>query len=579
MSKILIKVVPGQGHPEPSSVEFSNAFQAFYDIPEIKALFSQVLKEGDITFAFRNQPDVGWFPETREIMLPISLLNSSPVVSFNNIAKMLCQMTGKLANDAYFMMLRAKQNSPEAFNLLASKVNITPDNLIFEYCLRAGFTELTPEQEDHLTLAKLNIDYRGLDAGKQVQIKKLFETLVQMGTFKSLIEGMTKDKIMSTFFVGKDKLPANIPVSIHQNSYILIDKDASLIGISQNLIRVMIGISLENKFVKYGDYPSAEDYAKAFVKSLYDLEFGTAKKMIALLGNRKANKLLSLFLNKPIDDELVKVKLKQLLTHYQNVMKTPFDDFLQANIAIYTESKKDFQIWQQKNRPQDVPLAEISTSQVRVIVDEEVKPSPMTTSFQTYRQAEDSSSEMIEQDIVSFPDLIRNCVERYKTYACSDARNYSQCIYPGKENEILQRYKDRPIHLLQFEAKANSDAARGIYTPFTLKQISLLIDKAKSGCCTTFAIAALHRLLSENPNLRVQMVASPVQGMTAHCFLLISNNQNEKDIMIADPWLASLGWEGVFTPETYPFQHYFTENLICLFDSEQASKPSYSNRL
>jgi hypothetical protein len=60
--------------------------------------------------------------------------------------------------------------------------------------------------------------------------------------------------------------------------------------------------------------------------------------------------------------------------------------------------------------------------------------------------------------------------------------------------------------------------------------------------------------------------------MTAHCFLLVEDKLTGESF-VADPWLASLGWEGVYTLKEYPFKHYLEEGVYCCFDSQKVPSP------
>lgn len=176
----------------------------------------------------------------------------------------------------------------------------------------------------------------------------------------------------------------------------------------------------------------------------------------------------------------------------------------------------------------------------------------------------------------------------FETYGCSDAPRFPKCIQEEKRSEILTRYANIPNHKLLFEAQANSNATleQGKhYEDSRINRIANLIDKATSGCCTTLAISAVHKLLKlvdeELPGHRIEMVSSS-HGMGSHCFIifdragegdqdLAGSNPNTqawgRNVLIIDPWVQSLGHgRGVYTLENYPFKYYLT-NLTQVYDN------------
>lgn len=192
-------------------------------------------------------------------------------------------------------------------------------------------------------------------------------------------------------------------------------------------------------------------------------------------------------------------------------------------------------------------------------------------------------------------DQLENALSCFTTYGCSDAPRFPHCINENKREEILSHYKSIPPHKLLSEAGANCSAAiaRGHhYSDYLINKLSKLIDRAKSGCCTTLAISATNKLLKlideALPGHRVEMVTS-ADGMGSHCYIIfdrtgfgdsgltgiegedgksyptISDWGNQ--VLIIDPWAQSLGHgNGVYTLETYPFMHYLS-NLTQTYDS------------
>ncbi|MCS5711635.1 hypothetical protein [Candidatus Berkiella aquae] len=183
---------------------------------------------------------------------------------------------------------------------------------------------------------------------------------------------------------------------------------------------------------------------------------------------------------------------------------------------------------------------------------------------------------------------LENTLKCFETYGCSDAPRFPLCIAQDKRNEILTRYANIPAHKLRYEAEANKSAAIAPgkhYNDFLIKKLALLIDKANSGCCTTLAICAVHKLLKlideDLPGHRIEMVTSS-HGMGSHCFIIFNRAGIENldligdepnisawgtNFLIIDPWAQSLGHgSGVYTHENYPFQYYLT-NLTQTYDS------------
>lgn len=184
----------------------------------------------------------------------------------------------------------------------------------------------------------------------------------------------------------------------------------------------------------------------------------------------------------------------------------------------------------------------------------------------------------------SLEDKLRDYLfNTYQNYACSDARAYSQCINASQKNIVLTRYERIPLSTRNFENEANQTSQpnpmTGLYSSFQVKKVADLLDKAKSGCCTTLALSAAHKLSTEFPDLRIEIASSRVvRGRTAHCFLIVNRDSTHTngwgfDALIVDPWLITLGHNnGVFKPHEY--KTVSLEGLTLRYDRQ--AQPSFA---
>lgn len=207
-----------------------------------------------------------------------------------------------------------------------------------------------------------------------------------------------------------------------------------------------------------------------------------------------------------------------------------------------------------------------------------------------------------EPIIESTKEAIKKIINGYSEYACSDYERFPHVAKSEKINEIKTRYLSykKHVHKHMFETQANVIAAKpGQYSINQLTTVEKLIDNAKSACCTTFAMSAAAKLRKHFQNLRIEIVSSkPTKGGSAHCFLLINREEIEGEnseklspketwgdnVLVIDPWLVSLGQEGVYTTSDYYMKTYLNnEKLNRNFDSNNAqlvsTNPSYERSL
>ena len=168
--------------------------------------------------------------------------------------------------------------------------------------------------------------------------------------------------------------------------------------------------------------------------------------------------------------------------------------------------------------------------------------------------------------------LLKILVDRYSEYACSDYLRFPTVVCPGKGQWLAAKSNAITEAQSHHEATANQSAhpnyTTGSYTVYQIKNVANEIYQARSGCCTTFAIALANQLLKYLPSTEFQILAYS-NKLSSHCFISLTTSRGE---FILDPWLASLGWEtGVYSKEQYPWQDALRKTSV-VFDSKNTDK-------
>lgn len=169
-------------------------------------------------------------------------------------------------------------------------------------------------------------------------------------------------------------------------------------------------------------------------------------------------------------------------------------------------------------------------------------------------------------------ELILETISKiYCEYACSDYLRFEHVIAPEKKNWVIAKSQAVTEIRSQYEMIANMSAHPNIHThQFSKEQIQQIandIDKAKSACCTTFAISLAQKFLSLTTSLNFKIVTHP-NGMNSHCYISLTTPTDA--VFLLDPWLASLGWgHGVYSKQAYPWPAALASTEV-IFDSEKA---------
>ena len=165
----------------------------------------------------------------------------------------------------------------------------------------------------------------------------------------------------------------------------------------------------------------------------------------------------------------------------------------------------------------------------------------------------------------------RAALEKFGAYACGDLKHgqpktggtgepdwnngFARIANPAKRKEIWDRYRDAKNY-------PGVGAQSGIligrqWKAMQFSGIYQAVTTGKRGVCTTFAQAAAHVLTSALPHGPRVEVVSWGGGGAGHVFVLVNRAGgylgdkvpdawvNEADIVIVDPWRASLGWQTI----------------------------------
>ncbi len=547
MAKVYINVKPSPGNPPPSLGAFNNIFKAFSELPSIKATFARILKDGDLSFVFADQNLMHWQQNTREIILPFEMINAEPELLFLNMATMLYVIVGSkdAESEANLMFLNDLKNAPALFKDFAESLGVDFKKYAFQLAADISGQRLNDKQAQLLRFGKVYFDTQNVEPSKAVQINRLLDALWKVSAFRNLVNKaiIESNYPLSIYFVDKTLIDGQNDLEITGNNGCLINKDVNLYDLTDLLINFIVK-SADNTDIECSQFQNAQSYGLAVLERSYKVSRDVATIMANIYGSEFAPAVLQVVAPHIIDAAAVKLTMNKIFNIYQALSQKTFSTYLIENEGNYRQLLSQYEAWHQRTAHREQPRA-------------------YTASYDYSRQAEHSKA----KDTVPAFNILKDYIEKYKTYACSDSKSYSHCIFPGKEAEVQERYRNKPEHILKAEALANATMLNPRtfqYSHNAIARVGNLIDKAKSGCCTTLAISALNTLLIHNPQMRYQLVASPVVEGTAHCFLLVADQQG--NVLIVDPWLASLGWEGVFTQEDYPFQDYFS-NLECYFDS------------
>lgn len=203
--------------------------------------------------------------------------------------------------------------------------------------------------------------------------------------------------------------------------------------------------------------------------------------------------------------------------------------------------------------------------------------------------------------------LLEPVFDTYHEYACSDGRNFAGnigCVRKADDNvmktvaiddwdeirkvakkSVMERIEARTDIDKQFEAAAfgaTLGAAQG-YTAKKIKEAADNIDAARSAVCTTFAVSGANKLLElqHDPSFnkkikRIEIIARKYGHRGTHCYLIINRQEGAdlkkpetwgEDVLIADPWLASLQNPSIYNAKEYALTGFLDGKLECNFDS------------
>lgn len=169
--------------------------------------------------------------------------------------------------------------------------------------------------------------------------------------------------------------------------------------------------------------------------------------------------------------------------------------------------------------------------------------------------------------------FLQDMIETYREYACSDFHRFEAQVAPGKLDWMRQKEKRylNQLGKVQCESQANLSAqpVNGSYTKTQIEGVAKNVDSVKAACCTTFALSLANKIMQQAPNLNFQILSYD-NKMGSHCFVKITDENGENE-SILDPWLASLGWQGVYKSEDYPWQSMLTDPKV--FYDNTASTP------
>ena len=162
-------------------------------------------------------------------------------------------------------------------------------------------------------------------------------------------------------------------------------------------------------------------------------------------------------------------------------------------------------------------------------------------------------------------------INKLADYVCSDVLTWPGNIKAGHRYRILNRYLLMTPEQGHFESVANTTcrSPMGHYSKIQLKLTAENIQKARSACCTSFAVTGAHLLGSMGVTARIEVVAVP----GTHCLVLVGRVGTTigPTTTIVDSWLGSLGHECFFTALDYPYPAWLT-GLEQYFDSDTAGE-------
>jgi hypothetical protein len=197
---------------------------------------------------------------------------------------------------------------------------------------------------------------------------------------------------------------------------------------------------------------------------------------------------------------------------------------------------------------------------------------------------------------------------QYKDYHCGDAKRFPGNINPKADKEQILARKPKAAFERQAAEASTIQAYNGHYSRKAIERCAELVDKSKSGACTSFALAMADKLLDLFPNERIEIMGHVGGYRGTHVYVVmnhkgddwklndIENQLADKNLskeqkshliddvaeqlsgtFVIDPWLASLGWSnGVFTPMQYfemKVNSHFLFGVETLFDSSKSTSP------
>lgn len=169
---------------------------------------------------------------------------------------------------------------------------------------------------------------------------------------------------------------------------------------------------------------------------------------------------------------------------------------------------------------------------------------------------------------------------QYKNYACLDAARFQGNIANDADKQVILNRKAADPQAYN-QSTQIQPIIKGEFTRKQIQQCAELVDKAKAGVCTTFALAVADKLMVLFPNERIKVVAHNGGADGSHVYVVMNHQAEDwklndlknqstdgarKNLMlkaaeefdkayIVDPWLASLGWkDGVFDFANYCHQ-------------------------
>lgn len=607
MPKLLTQTEPKELLNSAEFIRFNKSLTMFYGLPSMKALFDQLLAEEDLTITlFEGSDDPSWNKQSREIRLPFNCLRDNDDYElFLTLTDYLCHMNG-LRDDFEFVfrLLRDLRNSSDSFKKFTDSINVSATGFAFTLTLAVRSIvdsqnkPLSEEQEQLLAFGLMPLNTQDIKRSKAAELNKVFAILRDIKPFRELLKDVSKqqNKPVQIHF---DHILANNGQDILVDSKVnfLINPDMNIANMIEDIVVHLI--KSDNPCHLCRDYQDSFAYASAMIREAYDNFIKANTLLIDIYESNQMNDLYS-HCSPELPPEIRRLIIAKKIGTWMAACSMTYRQFVNSNPGTMKDHVAQYEKWQQQahnqtvtqSEPEDLVRHITPAFQTHVQGAPAVEPQarsnrmlpavplqiqrtpavePQTRSNRRLPPVPMVPTQSIDQGTVDI-NLVKKSLEKYKEFACSDAKSYSQCIYPGKEAEVINRYKNKPDFLLRNEAQANatlSDPATFRYSENAIKHVGRLINRAKSGCCTTLALSALSELLDMRLNMKVYMVASPVEQGTAHCFLLAKDAR--ENVYVIDPWLASLGWEAFYPIEDYPMRKYL-QNLSIYFESDNRSK-------